>query len=253
MLIEISKLIFFFFLGACFGSFVSMASYRLPKKIGIIFSRSFCPRCQTTLQWIALIPIFSYIFSKGKCIYCNAKISSRYIITELVTATLFLFIYLKFGLTYNAVLLMMLATSLMIIIITDLENYIISDSIQIFMLIIALVYIFSNNLNFVYYIFSSLIYAGLGIVLYYSFLFITKKEAIGMGDIKFMGISGLFLGIHMIGIYLFIAGVTGTIFGLFWTKIKKVSIFPFGPALAISLFLCLMFLNDIESILFLGI
>jgi prepilin signal peptidase PulO-like enzyme (type II secretory pathway) len=167
---------------------------------------------------------------------------------ELITASLFVLVYLKFGISYNSALLMLLATSLMTIIVTDLENYIISDSVQLFMLVIAAAYIFINHLNIVYYAGSGIFFVALGFALYYSFLFITKKEAIGMGDIKFMGVCGLLLGIHMVGIYLFMSGLVGTIFGLFWTKIKKVEIFPFGPALAASLFICMMFLRELEDL-----
>ncbi len=90
--------ILIFILGASIGSFLSVAIYRTHKsKKGIILSRSICPSCKKTIKWQHLIPIFSWIFLRGKCGYCRKKISAHYLLLELLTGTLFLITFLKFN------------------------------------------------------------------------------------------------------------------------------------------------------------
>lgn len=89
--------IFILVLGASVGSFLSVVIHRINKgKKGIIFGKSVCPKCRKKLKTIDLVPIFSYLFLKGKCRYCKKKISSEYLSLELLTALIFLAIYFKY-------------------------------------------------------------------------------------------------------------------------------------------------------------
>lgn len=72
------------------GSFFTLATYRIPLKQDIIHTRSYCPKCKSELQFKDLLPILSYIFLKGKCRYCNNKISPRYIIIEFFSGLFYL-------------------------------------------------------------------------------------------------------------------------------------------------------------------
>ena len=74
-------------MGACIGSFINVAIYRLPKGQSIIYPRSFCPKCNQPIKWFDNIPIFSYLFLGGKCRDCKTKISSSYPIIELITGS----------------------------------------------------------------------------------------------------------------------------------------------------------------------
>ena len=67
-----------FILGAIFGSFLSCMGYRIPNKIKTTYPSSFCPMCKKSLKWYMNIPIFSYIFQKGRCVYCHKKIGFIY-------------------------------------------------------------------------------------------------------------------------------------------------------------------------------
>jgi prepilin signal peptidase PulO-like enzyme (type II secretory pathway) len=222
-----------------------MISYRLPLKNASIFKkkRSFCPKCKHILEWKSLIPVLSYLLQKGKCRYCKSKIPIRYLLIELVTIAIFSLIYLAFGLNFNSAILFILATLLITLIVTDLEHYIIPDSIQILLLINALIYVMYNDISLLHNLLSGILYASIGAALYYSFLKIIHKEALGFGDIKFMGIAGIFLGYNEISTFLLLSGLIGTIFGLIWTKLTKSKAFPFGPALATALLLNLLGLN----------
>ncbi|MCT4616987.1 MAG: prepilin peptidase [Candidatus Gracilibacteria bacterium] len=87
---ELLIIIFIYILGTIFGSFSSVVISRIRKKEkGIFMGRSHCTSCNTTLQARDLIPIFSYVFSRGKCRFCNQKVSALYPILEIVMGTVF--------------------------------------------------------------------------------------------------------------------------------------------------------------------
>lgn len=78
-----------FIMGTVFGSFLTLAVYRVPLKQDILYTRSYCPNCNHRLEFLDLIPVLSYIFLGGKCRYCGKKIRIRYLIYEVLTGTLF--------------------------------------------------------------------------------------------------------------------------------------------------------------------
>ena len=79
-------------LGACIGSFLNVVIYRLPQSESVVFPRSHCPHCSEELNQFDLIPIFSWLFLRGRCRYCNKKISIKYPFIEILTSILFLLI-----------------------------------------------------------------------------------------------------------------------------------------------------------------
>ena len=79
-----------FIIGTLFGSFYTLAVYRIPKRQDIVHTHSYCPNCNHKLGFLDLIPIISYIFLGGKCRYCKEKIRIRYLILEILSGTLFL-------------------------------------------------------------------------------------------------------------------------------------------------------------------
>lgn len=81
--------IMIFLMGITFGSFYTLAVYRIPKGIDITHKHSYCPNCNHKLNFLDLIPIFSYIFLGGKCRYCKQKIRPRYLILETLSGLFF--------------------------------------------------------------------------------------------------------------------------------------------------------------------
>lgn len=88
-MIETILVIILFLIGIYFGSFFTLATYRLPKKENILYKHSYCPSCHHKLEMLDLIPIFSYIFLQGKCRYCKKPIGPRYFLFELLTGIVF--------------------------------------------------------------------------------------------------------------------------------------------------------------------
>ena len=90
--------ILIFILGITFGSFLTLATYRIPLNQDITHERSYCPNCNHKLAFLDLIPVFSYIFLGGKCRYCKKKISPRYMIIEIITGLMFIVLALALNL-----------------------------------------------------------------------------------------------------------------------------------------------------------
>src|SRR5258708_5933914 len=89
-------ILFLFTFGACIGSFLNVVVYRYPLGKSLITPPSHCPKCETPLRWYDNIPVFGWIFLRGKCRYCKTSISVRYPIVEAVTGLLFAFYYIIF-------------------------------------------------------------------------------------------------------------------------------------------------------------
>ena len=86
---NIALYIIIFMMGSVFGSFLTLATYRIPLNQDITHKHSYCPKCNHKLAFLDMLPILSYIFLKGRCRYCKAKIGPRYFIIELLSGLLF--------------------------------------------------------------------------------------------------------------------------------------------------------------------
>ena len=89
-------------LGLIFGSFGTVAAYRIPRHETIVTGRSKCPQCGRQIKAIENIPVISYLALRGRCPGCGERISPRYPLTELVTGVLFALAVAEFGLTLTA-------------------------------------------------------------------------------------------------------------------------------------------------------
>ncbi len=117
-----------FILGSVIGSFLNVCIYRMPRNESIISPRSHCPHCGAMIPWHHNIPLVSYIALRGRTQCCGKSFSIRYWVIELVTASLFLFLWNSFPLPIA--ISYMVFTGLMIVATaTDLEHYIIPDEI----------------------------------------------------------------------------------------------------------------------------
>lgn len=230
-------IILLFILGSILGSFYGCMGYRIPNKISTIKPSSYCPNCKKPLKWYMNIPLFSYIFLKGKCYYCKEKIGISYFLIELFTGISFSLSYLVFGFQKEFFILIILISVLSVTLISDIKYYYISDRVIIISVIsiILVNFIFlKDNYNFI----NSLINASIIFIVMLLIKIcgdkIFKKESLGGGDIKLMLITGFSLS-NLINILLslFIASVIGLIFSLICNK-KTKGIIPFGPFLIIG-------------------
>ena len=229
------------FIGACFGSFISLLSYRLPRDLPVAAVHSRCPACQRTLGIQDLIPILSWAWQRGRCRACKTEISWRYPAIELLTAVGFLWVFHLTGVQWQLLTLLGLLVCLLTLIVADLEHYIIPDEIQIAMLALGMAHLFITHAPLPDHITGMLIGGGTGLALRYGFLYLRNKDGLGMGDVKFLAVSGLWLGPPPLLPYLFYAGILGVITAIIWRMLGRGERYPFGPSLAISLWLCVLF------------
>lgn len=176
--------IIIFIMGAFIGSFASLAVYRIPIKEDILIKHSYCPNCKEKLVLKDLIPIFSYIYLKGKCSHCGKKIRARYLILELLSGLLFLLFFLSFNIDFYNFNINELITlgftaiffiSLIIIAGIDKENKKIESSIIFFEIILTSIYVIYMcllKLNVIY----NMIFLIILIVLYIMDKFLVKDE-----------------------------------------------------------------------------
>lgn len=225
-----------FIFGLVFGSFYNVVGLRLSKGESIVFPPSHCINCNHRLHFFDLIPLFSYLFLKGKCRYCSKHISIKYPLFELLTAILFCLCYLKFGYSIETIISIILCSMLVIITVSDLDSYIIPDSVLIICSILILgLYFYEyktiplNNLlnGIASFIFMFLI-KMLG-------NFILKKESMGDGDIKLMAVVGMVIGFKKVILSLFLASYLGLPYAIYIMVKKNVNHeLPFGPFLSLA-------------------
>ncbi|MBM3580104.1 MAG: prepilin peptidase [Alphaproteobacteria bacterium] len=239
-----------------FGSFGTLVSYRLARKQPIIFARSQCPNCGYKLKAVNLIPLFSWIFQRGKCSNCHTRISLRYPLIELSFLAAFLTVYFALNRNLNAqtFTLFAIATTLICMVIIDLEEYFIPDSLQYFLAILVtiLVILKGGTPAVLANIPAAFLYLGFGVALWLFFHFAAHIDALGIDDLKFFFISGFALGTKNFLTFMLLSGVLGTLFGVLWQKLKKDETFPFAPAICVALFLCLLFQKQINPVDLLG-
>jgi len=231
--------------GGCLGSFASLLIYRLPledNEINILKPRSFCPQCKSQLSIIQLIPFMGYLYSRGICLACNAKINRLYFFNELIITAFILFIFSKLALAnLSSWLIVLIIISLYIQSIIDLQT------LHLFQPISAILILSGLILNISVEFFTVPLDSFLGLIFGYGILFcinevykmIRSKDGIGSGDFLLLGGIGSIFGASAIGPILLI----GSSITLCLYAINKDKELPLGFGLAIgAIFYCFLFL-----------
>lgn len=237
-----------FILGLCIGSFLNVVIDRLPRGQSIIRGRSFCDHCKKTLLWYDLIPVLSFFLLGRSCRFCHKKISWQYPTVEFITGLLFLITFsivsqisgpqyfVLFFIYY-----LIIISSLIVIFFTDLKYRIIPDQILIVQIIgtfcFLLLFRSSELINhFLAGVFFFLIFLAL--------VLITRGKGMGLGDVKFAAVMGFILGAPKIVVAFYLSFLTGAVFSLILIMMGKKSMkstIPFGPFLAVSTGISLLY------------
>lgn len=231
------------FLGLVFGSFATALVWRVPRGISWIYdrtaqsARSACPVCGMRLGVRDLVPVFSWMFLRGKCRGCGAPISPVYPAIELSTLAGCLGVWFFWGMNLNALLMMLAVPFLVALVAIDLKYLVLPDQLVAIAgglgalralwsgfayhdPMITFVFIISG---FLYMLLAWGLRAGGGALI--------GREALGLGDVKFFGAAGVWLGLGGLPFFLLASGLFGVVFGLVWRAVLKNPVFPFGPAL----------------------
>ncbi|MCZ2258416.1 prepilin peptidase [Sporosarcina sp. G11-34] len=223
----------FFIYGIVLGSFFNVVGLRVPKKQSIALPPSSCTTCDRKLGILDLIPVFSYLFLKGKCRGCGSKISFIYPFIEFMTGILFALSYYILGFSPELVVAILFISMLVIITVSDIAYMLIPNRI---LLPFAIPLYIARLLSPLAPWWDGLLGAVVGFGVLY-LIAVVSKGGMGGGDIKLFFVLGLVLGTINTLLTLFLAALIGTILGLIILKRsgqgRKTPI-PFGPSIALA-------------------
>ncbi len=230
----------FALLGLALGSFLNLCMDRLPQGKSIIRPPSHCDACHQRLRAKDLVPLFSYLWLRGRCRYCGARISPRLPIVELGTALLFALLTWKYGLSPQLAMALIYASLFLMIIVIDLEHELILDNVVYPGMALAFLFSFfwsKLGLTFFWPEISALS-ALLGGAIAFGLMlipYLISRGGMGGGDVKLAGLVGLATGFPLVFISLFLAILGGGLVAiiLLLTRVRGLKeAIPFGPFLA---------------------
>src|SRR3989344_706382 len=245
---------FIFLFGAALGSFVTVIANRYNTGLPFFRGRSFCFSCGNQLKNKDLIPIFSFLFLRGKCRVCQSKIPKETIFTELLAGVLTVLAVLKgghsLGLQFDIAamsLVVLIFLTILLISVYDLKHFIIPDSFLVSFFILSLFYLLVLNLSI-----PQALLSGIVLALPFLLLFLVSKgRRLGFGGVKYIAVLGVFLGLAMGLSAVILAFWIGAAFSIFFLLLKKIghhlnlpnfknnltmkSEIPFGPFLSIGI------------------
>ncbi len=256
-----------FILGASIGSFLSVVIYRLKHNVkGIVSSHSICPSCKNKIRWHHLIPVFSWILLRGKCAYCNKKISAHYFIIELATGLLFLSVFLHFNfltkapslvdptlMTYGInwstfslfIYFLIIISLLMAIFFYDLLYKEIPDHFSVPAILIAII----GGIVFGTTSVVSMTIGGIGIFTFFLLQFaISRGTWVGGGDLRLGLFTGVFLGWELGLLAIILSYIIGAIFSIFLIvkgKASRKTAIAFGPFMVMGILISFFYGEEI--------
>ena len=273
MVIQLLLHIYVFVLGCLVGSFLNVCIYRLPRGKSVFRPmRSYCPQCHEPIAWYDNMPVVSYLRLGGCCRHCGGVISPRYALVELLTGGLFLLTFVALrgrspSEPWGVIAISVAFVSLLIASsFIDLELRIIPDSLTLGGAACALVLsallpqlhdrqdygrdllFFENDRTL-----GALAACIAGMAVGAFAIWITglagralfRKEAMGLGDVKFMAMVGGFLGWKLTLVAFFIAPLFGALIGIAMLIRTRDHHIPYGPFLSIGAFIAMLWGMDI--------
>jgi leader peptidase (prepilin peptidase) / N-methyltransferase len=228
--------IFFFLFGIVIGSFLNVCITRIPEEISIISPGSRCPKCGTPIKPYDNVPVFAWLWLKGKCRACRAPISLMYPLMELATGLLFVAAFLEYGLSQATVKWLFFTCLILILTVTDLRVRILPDVVTwpgfaaglLFSLFVPPRGGFAVLLGWrllhqrlpamaagivdglLGAAFGSSLLWGLAVV----YKALRKREGMGMGDVKMMAMVGAFVGLRGTFLTILLGSLLGSVIGL---------------------------------------
>ncbi len=202
------------FVGACLGSFVNVVIARLPAEESIVRPRSRCPGCKHPIAWYDNVPLVSWLVLRGRCRRCGMRIPVRYFVVELLMALLAGGLWLRFGWTFELLVWLPLTAALLAIVFLDIDHYWVPDVITLPGIAIVLAAAFLPDG-------MTPLGALIGIVpalclwaFAWVFHKLTKREGMGLGDVKLLALIGVALGAVPALFVLFLGAAQGSVIGL---------------------------------------
>ncbi|SFT29457.1 A24 family peptidase [Paenibacillus sp. BC26] len=236
--------IYFFILGLVCGSFFNVVGLRVPLRQSLIHPPSHCTSCQTRLRKRDLIPLFSYLFARGRCHHCGITVSPVYPFGEAITGILFMSMFLLLGTSLELLTGLLLVSLSIIITVSDLKYMLIPNKVLIaFLPLLVLARLLHHDQPLWHYAVGAIL--GGGMLLLINLL---SRGQMGLGDAKLFFVCGLAIGLPHILVAMLLACLTGSIVGgtlQLFHLVKRKQPIPFGPFLAIGTLAAYCFGDDL--------
>jgi leader peptidase (prepilin peptidase)/N-methyltransferase len=227
---------FFFLFGIVFGSFLNVCISRIPEGLSIVSPSSRCPRCETPIKPYDNVPIFGWLWLRGKCRSCGLPISPMYPLVEFATGLLFVLCYLEYGISAPTVKWLVFTCLIVVLTITDLRVRLLPDLVNwpgfvVGLFLSAFVpppdadFIFVASVSWFHKVpppylvglIDGVIGAAFGSLLLWGIAKLYKlwrgREGMGMGDVKMMAMVGAFLGLRGTFLTILFGTLLGSIVG----------------------------------------
>jgi len=230
--------------GLFIGSFLNVCIYRIPQGRSVVFPSSRCPGCCAKIRPWDNIPVLSYLILRGRCRSCAERISPRYPLVEILSALLATAMLYRFGLTASFAIYYAWACVLTVITFIDLDFQIIPDRLSIGGIIAGLVLVTWLPVSYPQALLGLGLGAGLLIAVIYGYYFLTRREGMGGGDVKLLGMIGVFTGWQGVLFTIFMGSLLGSLVGIPWALSRKKGMqaaIPFGPFLALGALIYVFF------------
>lgn len=240
--------LFVLIIGLVIGSFLNVCIYRIPAEQSIAFPPSHCSSCNHRLGVLDLVPVLSYLFLRGRCRYCHQKISIQYPLIEILNAVLYVALYYKFGFTMNLLKYAIFVSLLIVIGMIDGKTKYVYKSTTLTAMAAGVVFTVIEAAVFKEKIMTYVIGAAVGFLIILVIVVLTK--GMGEGDIEIALICGLFLGLKLLAVGLFLAFVIGGTAAVILVVRRKKGCkdeMAFGPSLAIGTIISLLFGAEVIS------
>lgn len=239
--------VFIFFLGTIIGSFLNVCIYRLPREESTVTKFSYCPGCRHRLYSRDLVPLFSYLFLGGRCRYCGALISPRYILVETFTGILYVLALAEMGLEPLLLKYLVIFSLLVVIIFIDLDHKIIPNPLVAALLSWGLLWqVLDPEITWAGALAGALLGGGSLLL-----VAVVSRGGMGGGDIKLMLAAGFFLGPALTTLALFLGFFSGALVGVALILLKKVTrkdYIPFGPFLSAGIIVAALWGQELVAI-----
>lgn len=240
--------LFALLLGLIFGSFLNVLIVRIPQDMSIIKPASHCPVCKNTIKWYQNIPVFAYIYLRGKCASCNTKISPVYPLVEFLTGVIFALVFLKSPNIFYALCVSVSFSLLLALSVIDIRYKEVPDSINLSAFVAALfaalfyapMPTFINLVGLLEYAKSAFLLAGFFTMLRFALSYLLKKESLGEADIIVAATLGGLLGSLNGFMAIFVGAVLSLIPAFLYRKKGNFEI-AFVPYLALGGLLVFLF------------
>jgi leader peptidase (prepilin peptidase) / N-methyltransferase len=230
--------------GLAVGSFLNVCIHRLPRGQSLVSPPSRCPSCERPLRWYHNIPVVSWIALRGRCGHCQAPISIRYPVIELVTALLWVLIVWMTPVGWLLASRLVLGTALIVLFMIDLEHQLLPNVITLPGIAAGLAFSVVAPPGPI----DSLIGIALGGGVLYAiaaaYYAVRKEEGMGMGDVKMLAMVGAFLGWQAVLLTLVLSSFAGAVIGLVMMASQKGDMryaLPFGTFLAVGALIAMLF------------